>query len=354
MAELSLAQERIYAQSLRPFFHPIAALDELKQLGRDEHGMQRVLAKELLGDRIVIADLEGQVVAMSGTCPHRGSALALGWVNREGTGVACRYHGFEWGPTGRICRIPALEAAGLPLPGGKNWRNDAYPTLVKYGLIWVCLEPEAKIPIMPVPESDDPSFIALPIAERVWEAGLGRTVEGSLDTYHFAFTHRGTIGDPTRPEAPKARVSLDGPFFYLEYDIHQPKNPTVTYDADAIAGSDRPGFVTSHYQFWAAPNAIRMRKTSGKVRFSVLVAMCPESGRRTRLYRILYPGRDWAVDHEEFQRTQDLVQAEDREVVESARPWELRVDLDAELHAVMDRPTVAYRRWLASMGIEFL
>jgi hypothetical protein len=27
MAELSLAQERIYAQSLRPFFHPIASLD---------------------------------------------------------------------------------------------------------------------------------------------------------------------------------------------------------------------------------------------------------------------------------------------------------------------------------------
>ncbi|HEV8535861.1 MAG TPA: hypothetical protein VGR87_09100 [Candidatus Limnocylindria bacterium] len=98
-------------------------------------------------------------------------------------------------------------------------------------------------------------------------------------------------------------MSLDGPFFHLEYDIHQPKNLTVTYDADATAGSDLPGFVTSHYQFWAAPNAVLMRKTSGKVRFSVLVAMCPESGRRTRLYRILYPGRDWAVDHEEFQRT---------------------------------------------------
>jgi hypothetical protein len=36
------------------------------------------------------------------------------------------------------------------------------------------------------------------------------------------------------------------------------------------------------------------------------------------------------------------------------RPQELRTDLDAELQAWMDRPTVNYRRWLAQMGIEFL
>jgi phenylpropionate dioxygenase-like ring-hydroxylating dioxygenase large terminal subunit len=74
--------------------------------------MQRVLAKELLGDRIVIADLQGQVVAMSGTCPHRGSALSLGWVNRGETAVTCRYHGFEWVRRERFIEFPPSMSPG--------------------------------------------------------------------------------------------------------------------------------------------------------------------------------------------------------------------------------------------------
>ncbi len=292
VSPISVDQERAYVESLQPFFHPVATLDQLRQVGHDEHGMQRVLATELLGERIIIAELRDQVVAMSGTCPHRGTGLALGWVNHQGTAVACRYHGFEWGAAGAISRIPALDAAGLPLPTGKDWCNRVFPTVVQYGLIWVCLQAEQTLPIMPVPEAADSSYVALPIVERVWEAGLGRVVEASLDTYHFAFTHRNTIGNPDRPAAPRATVSMDGSFFYLEYDIHQPKNPTVTYVTAGAAAAAAAGYVTSHYQFWAAPNVVRMRKTSGNVRFAVVVAMCPVAPSRTRLYRILYPGRD--------------------------------------------------------------
>ena len=57
--------------------------------------MQRVLGAELLGERIVVAHLDGRVVAMHGTCPHRGSGLEIGWVSPDGLGVTCRYHGFE-------------------------------------------------------------------------------------------------------------------------------------------------------------------------------------------------------------------------------------------------------------------
>ena len=96
-----------------------------------------------------------------------------------------------------------------------------------------------------------------------------------------------------------------------------------------------------------------MIKTTGGVRFATLLAMCPIDAHSTTAYRIIFPHRDWDVDHEHFQRIEDAIFAEDRLVVESQRPWELKTDLDAELHALMDRPTVGYRRWLSTMGIEY-
>ena len=94
-ATIELEKEQAYLAALRVFYHPVATLQELQEVGTDEHGMQRVLAKELLGERIVIARLQGEVVVMHGTCPHRGVALACGWINTACSAVVCRYHGFE-------------------------------------------------------------------------------------------------------------------------------------------------------------------------------------------------------------------------------------------------------------------
>src|SRR5213593_4776236 len=119
-------KEQAYLAALREFYHPVATVQELEEVGIDERGMRRVLAKELLGERIVVARLQGAVVAMHGTCPHRGVALARGWVNGACSAVVCRYHGFEWGASGRLHRIPALEAEGTQLPTGEAWRVQTY------------------------------------------------------------------------------------------------------------------------------------------------------------------------------------------------------------------------------------
>jgi nitrite reductase/ring-hydroxylating ferredoxin subunit len=101
-AKTAEEREQAYLAALRGFYHPVATVHELDTLGVDEHGMPRVLGKELLGERIVLARLDGQVVAMHGTCPHRGVALERGCLNAYRCAVVCRYHGFEWGANGRL------------------------------------------------------------------------------------------------------------------------------------------------------------------------------------------------------------------------------------------------------------
>ena len=356
-------KEAAYLAALRSFYHPVATLQELDEVGLDEHGMQRVLGKELLGERIVIARLKGEVVAMHGTCPHRGVALERGWVNADCSAVVCRYHGFEWGAGGRLAYIPALAAEGKTLPTGEVWRVRTFPTVVKYGLIWVCLEPEPKFPVLKAAPERDPDFVALPIAEQLWQAGCGRITEAFLDTYHFAFVHWGSLGDPSRPEAPRAQVALRDDHFHMDYESRQPNSRAVNYGSEAATSAngsvggeqvESAEFLVSRYQGWAVPNTVYLLKTTGGIRFGILAAVCPLEPRRSKLYRILYADRSWQVDHRELAENQDRINAEDRLIVETARPWELATDLDAELQTYMDRPTVTYRRWLAGMGIEFM
>ena len=346
-----------YVAAMRPFFHPVASVHELDDAGVDAQGTRRVLDRVLLGRRIVVTRLDGNAVALDGTCPHRGAALALGWLNDDASAVVCPYHGFEWGASGRIQRIAALAAAGKALPTGRAWCVDTFPTVERYGYVWVALAPEARF-TLEVDEADDPGFLAIARPPASWDAGCGRIVDASLDTYHFAFTHRATIGDPNHPEAPTSRTDTDDDRFYLEYSIEQPASRSVTYadpprarNDTAVAGAST---VTSSYQFWARPSTVFMRKTNPFVRFGTLVAIHPVSPGRSIVYRTIFIDRAWAVDLDEFIATQDLVNEEDRAIVESARPWELRSDLDAELHAMMDRPTVAFRRWLGTQGIEVL
>lgn len=358
-------REQAYLSALRGFYHPVATVQELEGVGLDEHGMPRVLGKELLGERIVIARLDGEVVAMHGTCPHRGVALERGWLNADRSAVVCRYHGFEWGKGGRLACIPALAAEGRALPRGEVWRVQTFPTVVKYGLIWVCLEAEPRFPVLRAAPEDDPTYVALPIAEQVWGAGCGRIAEAFLDTYHFAFTHWGSLGDPSRPEAPRATVTLHADHFEMDYESRQPNSRAVNYGSEAARaaaangqagnGQSEPAdFLVSRYQGWAVPNAVYLLKTTGAIRFGILAAICPLGPRQSKLYRILYADRDWQVDHRELYENQDRINAEDQHIVETARPWELATDLDAELQTYMDRPTVSYRKWLAGMGIEFM
>lgn len=313
--------------------------------------MQRVLGAVLLGERIVVARIDGRVVALHGTCPHRGAALEIGWVSADGLGVTCRYHGFEWGASGRVRRIPALESAGHALPNGAGWCVQTYRCEVRYGLVWVCLSATPRAAIMDVPEADDAAYVASPIFQAEWQSGVGRIIEASLDTYHFAFTHWGSIGDPSHPDAPHARVTSGEDVFTIGYDIQQPRTRSVTYTDDA---GDTAPFLTSHYQFTALPNAIHMLKTNAAVRFGTVLAVKPLDAERSVVYRRLYTAGDWPVDLSEFYATQTRVNEEDRLVIESQRPWELVTDLDAELQAYVDRPTVAFRRWLAARGIRFL
>lgn len=79
-------------------------------------------------------DPDGTVHAWRDQCPHRGMRLSLGFVDDNGW-LACRYHGWRYGPDAKCAAIPAHP--GRPPPD--DVAVSAYASGERDGLIWVAL-----------------------------------------------------------------------------------------------------------------------------------------------------------------------------------------------------------------------
>jgi phenylpropionate dioxygenase-like ring-hydroxylating dioxygenase large terminal subunit len=166
------------------------------------------LKRRLLGQNLVLfRDAAGRPHCLSNVCVHRCGSLGQGWVS--GDRVVCPYHGWEFDGDGRCARIPSLGPDQQGLPG--RARVDAYPTVERYGLVFVFLGdlPEAeRPPILEIPEWDDPRWRC---RHAVFEiaANYRRLVENALDFGHPEFVH--LVG----------RRGADPGYRVPDYDIHE-------------------------------------------------------------------------------------------------------------------------------------
>ena len=139
-------------------------------------------------DLVLFRDADGRARCISNVCPHRGSSLADGTLYRDGT-LACPFHGWRFSGGGACTLIPSRRdhEVGVLAPRA---RIDAYETVEKYGLIWVCLgdEPEAAAPIFAMPEWDDDDW-RFTVNEEIWEADYHTSKFTNLDYVHLPVVH---------------------------------------------------------------------------------------------------------------------------------------------------------------------
>lgn len=161
----------------------------------DEVTADQPLKARMLGQTVVLfRDAEGAVHCVHNTCSHRGGALGDGKI--KGDTVECPYHGWRFGGDGRCRRIPSLGPdATIPARA----RIDAYPTVERYGLVFVFLGdlPESeRPPILDIAEYDDPSY-RVTRQTMEWNIDFRRSIENSIDPAHNEFVHdtHGHAGD---------------------------------------------------------------------------------------------------------------------------------------------------------------
>ena len=145
---------------------------------------------KMLGDELVLfRGVNGDVVALSDWCPHRGARLSRGFCEFKGT-VTCPYHGYTFDETG-MCVAGLIESPDSPLVGKMRGRH--YPTAEWQGIVFIWMGETEPVPL----EEDLPWEFADPTLNgrrytrvKKWETNWTEPINQGID-YHEFYLHRG-------------------------------------------------------------------------------------------------------------------------------------------------------------------
>lgn len=327
-----------YTLAMSRYWHPVLLASEL---GGEPVGV------ELLGTPLTLCRFDDDVACFDDVCRHMGASLSLGKVV-DGRGLRCAYHGWLYDRRGRCVDIPARR--GLPIP--REARVRSYSVEERYGLVWVCLAEDPAGGIPEFPEASDTAFHLTPWrVYEPWTSSAPRVVMGALDDTHFAWVHPGLLGDESHPEPPDHEAHMEGEYLVSSYSTLQPANET-------ISGSEVSGELeTVTYTNWCTPNSIRLLKAGPAGRYAIYEVVSPITHNRSRVY--LRMARDFDTDparDQDYIEFEDLIQSQDRPIVESQRPW-LLPPLTSRLMLYVrpaDLPLIAYQKWMEELGIPAL
>ncbi len=325
------------ASALRELWHPVAYSRDLAQ---------GPLGSMLLGEPVVLwRDSEGRPRAFADLCVHRGTALSLGWVEKDE--IVCAYHGWRYGTDGACQRIPQLED---PTRIPRKARANAFQCTERYGLVWVALE-KPRWPLLDVPELESDAWKIVPTGPFVWNCDASRQVENFTDFGHFPWVHPGLLGDPNRPVVPKHEVSQRD--HVLHYEVVRPEAPNsdafpIFANAEVHAPERR-----SRYELHL-PYTILLRLGWGGEK-GMVYFFVSQPTREDRCTGYCIVARNYDLDQPEdvivqFEKT---IFGQDQRVVESQRPEQVPFDLADELHLKFDAVAIAYRRAMKEFGLAY-
>ena len=284
----------------------------------------------------------GPVRAAPGACPHRGAALAQGWV-QDGC-LVCPYHGWRYDDTGACVLMPAADPS-VPIPPRARLRHMLADE--RYGLVWVCVGvPRAPIPTLP--ELDDPAFTLVHELMEVWHASAPRITDNALDVSHVAWVHRESVGDVNSPRMSDYAVQRDGEQLRFSITIKS------RVQGRQVANTGLEGIVTrtTHAEL-VQPFVFRgVLEYDNGLRHVLYKTAAPVDDRSTLFCQFVARNDDPDEDRRAGIVAVDRqVQDEDRRLLERIDP-DFPIDTTTEIHTRADRMTIEYRRILADLAAE--
>jgi 5,5'-dehydrodivanillate O-demethylase len=178
---------------MRRFWHPIYRSDDLKP-GRPA----RVQAfSEFF---TLYRGASGKTYLVDDRCPHRQTALFLGWV--EGEEIRCFYHGWVFDGSGQCTQQPA-EKSGF----AAKVKIGGYPTREYMGFVFAYLGGGTPPEFPLFPELEDTEGGGQLVVNRyVVPCNFFQRYENDLDEVHVHFVHRVSTEKIGLTQIPDVRV----------------------------------------------------------------------------------------------------------------------------------------------------
>lgn len=314
---------------LRHFWHPVCTVAEFERANASGRGPMSV---KLLGEPIVLAQLNGKLVAAKDRCAHRAAQLSLGKiVNDNGQErIQCPYHGWQYDATGQCARIPACPDKPIPTKA----RVETYDCEIKYSIVWVRLDSSFDCTEIPfLSDWDNPEMDPIVADSYVWNTVAERRWENFTDFSHFAFVHPGTLFDPFFSSHPVVQTNrVDGE---LQFKLSPPREMEDSLPEEAPMGDFT-------YRC-TMPYSINLEITQWKdnSRFILWTTSSPIDDKTCRNFMIIIREKDNLPDHVHL-AFQKRVLEEDRPIIQSQWPTEISTD---ELTVSTDKVSMHYRKW---------
>ena len=152
-------------------------------------GRKRPVRLKMLGEELVLfRGKQGQVVALTDWCPHRGARFSNGLCDFQGT-ITCPYHGYVFDETGQ-CVAGLIEAVDSSL--APKMRAKRYPTAESNGIVFIWMGQTPPVPLeedLPW-ELKDPEVSATRyVRVKMWNTNWTEPVWQGID-YHEYYLHR--------------------------------------------------------------------------------------------------------------------------------------------------------------------
>ena len=309
----------------------------------------QMIAVRLLGEELVVWRTNGKIIVWKDLCIHRGARLSKGWVV-DGT-VVCPYHGWRYDSEAKCVLIPAHPDTPPPLKA----RAFSHRAEERYGFIWASLgNPPHDVPRYP--EWGNSEFRFFNAGPYPFGANAFRSVENFIDATHFPFVHAGVNGVMMKPDKLNDYKVTKGPegLATTAVNVHQPygDHRQIPVDAEYHYRCFRPT-IAYFRKFVRITDPAQAHRGSENDTFCTYLTAQPidEVNSIIRLCIAINFGPE--LTEEDILRRQDVVFAQDRDIVETQHPERIPIDLKEELHIRSDRLAVEYRRWLRELGITY-
>jgi phthalate 4,5-dioxygenase len=186
----------------------------------------------LLGEQLIaFRDSNGAVGLVQNNCPHRGASLFF--ARNEEAGLRCVYHGWKFAADGTCVDMPNEPAES---DFKHKVKATAYTCTERGGVVWTYMGPQQAPP--PLPEFEANMVAEAQAGAVQLEANYFQILEGTIDTVHAGFLHRGAMRAEDQPPGTFAEYLLKN---------RQPRYAVVDTDAGTCYGAYREGPPGQYY-----------------------------------------------------------------------------------------------------------
>lgn len=242
----------------------------------------------------------------------------------------------------------ALEVARAADDSVLVTRGDGGAILaaVRHGFAWACLGVPAR-PIVAIPELGEESRRIVTGGSIGVHASAGRVIENFLDLGHLGYVHAGYLGE-------------------------EPETAIQPYEVAPLPGGGVRATGCKVFQPLASPTARRGFVVDYSYKVERPLAAClykknfHQPDRRDIIHLFAQPvDEEHAVAHtlllfvddgilaRDLRAFQQLIFLQDRPILENQFPKRLPIGPRMETPMPADRTSVAYRRWLAELGVTY-